>query len=139
MNQGNIERGKSGRDQERELFGWLKEFLSQFELAWKLMWDSRVSIFTKLVPLFVLAYLLMPFDLIPDAFLGIGQVDDLVLVLVGLRMFVSLCPPDVVAELQGREAAGGSDDRLYSPVQEIVDLEPEMPAVRRDGEGQQPR
>ncbi len=55
---------------------------SQFELAWKLLWDRRVSFFTKWCRLH-LGYLLMPFDLVPDALLGLGQVDDLVVVLVG--------------------------------------------------------
>ncbi len=138
MNQGNIERDKSRHNQERELLGWLKEFLSQFGLAWKLFWDSRVPFFTKLVPLFVFTYLLVPFDLVPDAFLGIGQVDDLVLILLGLRMFISLSPPDVVAELQASGGTGSVSDGLHSPVQEIVDLEPELPPARRDGDGGQP-
>ncbi len=124
MGQGNIERKPSRTDQERELLGWLRDFLSQFELAWKLLWDRRVSFFTKLVPLALLGYLLMPFDLVPDALLGLGQVDDLVVVLVGMRMFVSLCPPDVVADLGG--VVVDEDEDLPSPVTEIVDLEPEM-------------
>jgi len=124
MGQGNIERKPSRADQERELLGWLRDFLSQFELAWKLLWDRRVSFFTKLVPLALLGYLLMPFDLVPDALLGLGQVDDLVVVLVGMRMFVSLCPPDVVADLGG--VVVDEDEDLPSPVTEIVDLEPGM-------------
>ena len=124
MDQGNIERKPSRADQERELLGWLRDFLSQFELAWRLLWDRRVSFFTKLVPIALLGYLLMPFDLVPDALLGLGQVDDLVVVLVGMRMFVSLCPPDVVADLGG--VVVDEDEDLPSPVTEIVDLEPEM-------------
>ena len=124
MYQGNIERKPSRADQERELLGWLRDFLSQFELAWRLLWDRRVSFFTKLVPIALLGYLLMPFDLVPDALLGLGQVDDLVVVLVGMRMFVSLCPPDVVADLGG--VVVDEDEDLPSPVTEIVDLEPGM-------------
>ncbi len=124
MDQGNIERKPSRADQERELLGWLRDFLSQFELAWRLLWDRRVSFFTKLVPIALLGYLLMPFDLVPDALLGLGQVDDLVVVLVGMRMFVSLCPPDVVADLGG--VVVDEDEDLPSPVTEIVDLEPGM-------------
>jgi len=124
MDRGNIERKPSRADQERELLGWLRDFLSQFELAWRLLWDRRVSFFTKLVPIALLGYLLMPFDLVPDALLGLGQVDDLVVVLVGMRMFVSLCPPDVVADLGG--VVVDEDEDLPSPVTEIVDLEPGM-------------
>ena len=67
-----------------ELMVWLREFFSQFQLAWRLFWDERVPFGTKLIPLLTLFYLVMPIDLVPDAFLGVGQVDDLVLLLVGL-------------------------------------------------------
>ena len=126
MSQGRIERKGPHPDKERELLGWLKEFLSQFELAWNLLWDSRVSWATKLVPFAVLAYLILPFDIVPDALLGLGQVDDLVLILVGLRMFISLCPPEVVAELQG-PGERRAEDSWPTPVEEIIDLEAEMP------------
>ena len=33
------------------LLGWLKEFFGQFKLAWELLWDGRVPIITKVVPL----------------------------------------------------------------------------------------
>jgi len=93
MAKGELDQPRRGADQEKELLGWLKEFLSQFRVAWNLLWDSRVPLTTKLVPLLMVLYLLMPIDIIPDALLGLGQVDDLVLVLVGLRMFISLSPP----------------------------------------------
>jgi len=51
MARGDLDRKQPRGEQERELLGWLREFLSQFELAWKLLWDKRVSGFTKLVPL----------------------------------------------------------------------------------------
>jgi uncharacterized membrane protein YkvA (DUF1232 family) len=135
MGQGEIERKKPRPEQEREVLGWLREFLSQFELAWKLVWDRRVSFFTKLVPLSLLGYLLMPFDLVPDALLGLGQVDDLVVILVGLRMFISLCPPDVVADLQGIEVRASDDADAGQPVKEIIDLEPEMLPSDKPGNG----
>ena len=107
MARGDLDRKQPRGEQERELLGWLREFLLQFELAWKLLWDKRVSGFTKLVPLATLVYLFLPIDLLPDPVLGLGQVDDLVMILLGLRMFISLCPPDVVAELEGGDVDAG--------------------------------
>jgi uncharacterized membrane protein YkvA (DUF1232 family) len=129
MSQGDIEHSGAHPDKERELLGWLKEFLAQFVLAWKLLWDSRVSWVTKLLPFSVLAYLILPFDIVPDALIGLGQVDDLVLILVGLRMFISLCPPEVVAELQGPEQRR-AEDSWHTPVEEIIDLEVKMPPAQ---------
>jgi uncharacterized membrane protein YkvA (DUF1232 family) len=114
-------------DQERELFGWFRDFLSQFALAWKLIWDPRVPLSTKLVPLVVVAYVLLPFDIVPDAFLGLGQVDDLVLVLVGLRTFVSLCPPEVVSAYRKVKGAEADADWVDSDT-DVIELEARLPA-----------
>jgi len=117
--------GRGG--QEKELLGWLREFFYQFELAWKLVWDDRVPLLTKLVPLTTLLYLLMPFDFIPDTFLGLGQVDDVVILLIGLRMFVSLCPPAIVAEYDLIAPAQDAAESWQPSEDEIIDLEAESP------------
>jgi len=36
--------------------------------------------------------------LVPDYFVGIGQLDDLAVIIVGLKLFLSLCPREVVQE-----------------------------------------
>jgi uncharacterized membrane protein YkvA (DUF1232 family) len=122
-------------DQERELFGWFRELLSQFALAWKLTWDPRVPLSTKLVPLIVVAYVLLPFDIVPDTFFGLGQVDDLVLVLVGLRTFISLCPPEVVSAY--RKVTGEEPDEAWvDPDEDVIELEARLPAETSPGEDQ---
>ena len=83
---------------------------------------------TKLVPLLAAVYLVSPIDFIPDTLLGIGQVDDLVLVLMGLRMFISLCPPEIVSEYM-KFSVPGEDrkGRVGEPDPEIIELEPRVP------------
>ena len=120
-----IPKGRGG--QEKELLGWLREFFYQFKLTWKLVWDDRVPLLTKLVPLTTLLYLLLPFDFIPDAFLGLGQVDDVVILLIGLRMFISLCPPAIVAEYDFVTSAQDAVEPWQPSEDEIVDLEVEVP------------
>ena len=56
--------------------------------------------------LLVLLYVVMPTDLLPDFLLGLGQVDDLLVVFVGLRLFQRLCPKEVVREHVQAIAAG---------------------------------
>jgi uncharacterized membrane protein YkvA (DUF1232 family) len=51
-----------------------------------------------LIPLGILGYLILPVDLLPDVFQGLGRLDDLVVLLLGLRLFLRLCPPEVVQE-----------------------------------------
>lgn len=93
-------------DQLTTLLGWLKDFFGQFQLAWELLWDGRVPLLTKIVPLLTMVYLLSPVDFIPDVALGLGQLDDLAILLVGLRLFIDICPPELVAE--HREGTGTS-------------------------------
>jgi len=127
MNKEQMDFPKGRGGQEKELLGWLREFFYQFELAWKLVWDDRVPLLTKLVPLTTLLYLLMPFDFIPDTFLGLGQVDDIAILLIGLRMFISLCPPAIVAEYDLPASAQDAAEAWQPPGGEIVDLEVEIP------------
>jgi uncharacterized membrane protein YkvA (DUF1232 family) len=60
-----------------------------------------------LLPLLVLAYLIFPVDLLPDFIPGLGQLDDLAIILVAIRLFVMLAPKDVVT--QYRQPDGAAD------------------------------
>lgn len=122
-----MQRSKGRDQQEREMVGWLREFFTQFELAWKLLWDERVPLATKLVPLLSVAYLLLPFDFVPDVAIGFGQVDDLVILLVGLRMFISLCPPAIVAQYSRLTHRGDGPEIWEVSEDDIIDLDPEAP------------
>ena len=77
---------------------WMREIVQQVKLAYSLMLDRRVHPVTKLIPLAALAYLFMPVDLAPDVIPLLGQVDDLAIVMLGLRFFFEFAPPDVVHE-----------------------------------------
>lgn len=76
-----------------------------------LVQDPRVSLRAKLFLAAVLAYLLLPGDLIPDFLIGLGQADDLAVVLAGLKFFLKLCPPEVVEE-HLRAVSARRKDRL---------------------------
>lgn len=64
----------------------------------RLMKDPRVSLAPKLLVLAIAAYVVLPLDIVPDFIPGLGQMDDLAVVLVGLRFFLRLCPADIVRE-----------------------------------------
>jgi len=69
-----------------------------FRLFLRLIRDPRVSLISKIVPLGIAAYVLWPADLLPDFLVGLGQIDDLFIILLGLRLFLRLCPKEVVQE-----------------------------------------
>ncbi|NIO10242.1 MAG: DUF1232 domain-containing protein [Deltaproteobacteria bacterium] len=76
------------------------------KLFWRLFKDGRVGFTPKLLLLLIVAYIVTPVDLLPDLIPGLGQLDDLLLIFLGLKGFVWLCPPDVVREHVQAIAAG---------------------------------
>jgi uncharacterized membrane protein YkvA (DUF1232 family) len=85
--------------------------LPQFvRLYWRLFRDRRVSILAKAFLVLTLAYVVWPFDMIPDVLPFAGEIDDVGIVLSGLWLFVRLCPPEVVLE-RVREISSGMPQR----------------------------
>jgi len=63
------------------------------------MADPRVSLLNKLLmPGLGLAYLLFPIDLLPDIFPGLGQLDDLAIILILMQLFIQFSPKEIVAD-----------------------------------------
>jgi uncharacterized membrane protein YkvA (DUF1232 family) len=77
----------------------MTELIQNARLAWRLFNDPRVPIWLKVaVPLVVALYFISPIDLIPDFLVGVGELDDLGVILLGLSLFVRLAPSYVVEE-----------------------------------------
>ena len=74
----------------------------QLRLGWRLLRDERVSALKFALPTFLALYVLSPIDPIPDFLLGLGQVDDLGIVIAGVlllaRIIPRLAPAHVVDE-----------------------------------------
>jgi len=86
---------------------FLRELPHFVLLYWRLVRDGRVSVWPKALLLLTFLYILSPVDFIPDVMPFIGEVDDLVLLIVACRLFIYLCPPEVVREHVRRIDAGG--------------------------------
>ena len=75
-------------------------------LVWKLFRDSRVPAYKKILPaiavLICAAYLVFPFDALPDPYVILGQLDDLTVILIimvpSVWLFVRSCPKEIVKE-----------------------------------------
>lgn len=66
--------------------------LDQARLAWRLLRDPRVSMLKYALPTLLLFYLMSPVDAIPDVLLGIGQTDDLGIVVAGFMLLLRVIP-----------------------------------------------
>jgi uncharacterized membrane protein YkvA (DUF1232 family) len=82
-----------------ETAGFLGGLVRQARLGWRLLRDGRVPGWVKMIPFAGLLYFLSPIDLIPDmAIPGLGEIDDVVVLVLALKMFVDLSPASIVRE-----------------------------------------
>ncbi len=89
-----------------EKIGLFTSVLNQLRLVLKLMSDRRVPGLVKLLPIGAVLYLLSPIDLIPDVIVGLGQLDDLGVLILGINALINMAPQYVVQEL--RNEIGGA-------------------------------
>jgi uncharacterized membrane protein YkvA (DUF1232 family) len=73
--------------------GLLRTLLAQLRLALRLMREPGVPLLTRTVPVLAAIYLISPVDFIPDVLPGLGQLDDLSVVVLALELFLRWCPP----------------------------------------------
>lgn len=104
--------------------GLLGQLFRSVRLVWRLLNDPRVPLLNKLViPGLFLVYLLWPVDLMPDVLPVIGQMDDLALLALAVKLFIDLCPTSIVS--QHRDDIGQGDQRVQGEdaAKEVVDAE----------------
>ncbi|MGH7886537.1 MAG: YkvA family protein [Candidatus Binatia bacterium] len=82
----------------RGFFQLLTHLPSFAKLFSRLIKDPRVPASPKLIVAGILAYVILPTDLLPDFLIGVGQLDDLAVILGGLKLFLRFCPKEVVRE-----------------------------------------
>jgi uncharacterized membrane protein YkvA (DUF1232 family) len=71
---------------------------AKLRLAWRLLCDRRMPALVKAVIPALVAYLLMPLDIIPDFIPVIGQLDDLLLIVLAVGLVVRFAPVQVLEE-----------------------------------------
>ncbi len=74
--------------------------------------DPRTPWYAKALAVLVAAYALSPIDLIPDFIPVLGQLDDLLLVPLGIALAVRLIPREVLADCRARAREADSRPRL---------------------------
>jgi uncharacterized membrane protein YkvA (DUF1232 family) len=122
----------------KETAGILADIIKNARLTWRLLRDDRVLPWLKAIPFATLLYVLSPIDLAPDPILGLGQLDDLAIVLLGVKLFIDLCPEEIVrqhlmelASMAGsyrvvdREEPTGEEPSAYIEATYAVKDEPE--------------
>jgi uncharacterized membrane protein YkvA (DUF1232 family) len=104
------------------LFQYMRLLWWRLRLWWRLLRDPRVpDLFKLLLPGLALVYVLWPGDILPDIFPFFGQLDDVAVALLALRLFESFVPPSLLREhwdaLRGRKRPHPEEDS------EVIDAE----------------
>ena len=102
--------------------GVLAEIMRNGKLAWRLLKDPRVSLAYKLIiPGLAGLYLLFPADLLPDFFPVLGQLDDLAVIALAVKLFIQLVPVEIVS--QHRDGQGPTATRPTAKQGDVVDAD----------------
>lgn len=124
----------------RDRAGLLADIIREFRLVWRLLRDPRVPVWTKLVPLAAALYIVFPLDLVNDLFVGLGQLDDLAILFLGMELFVSLSPAVVVEEIRRELRFGRSWGEAQREARTVDStarpVEDAPPAHLRDGKSE---
>ena len=81
---------------------------AKLTFAWRMFRDPGVPFAAKAVMPGVLVYLASPIDIIPDFIPVLGQLDDLLVLFLGLGIVLWLTPRHVVEDLLFDVEVGGS-------------------------------
>jgi uncharacterized membrane protein YkvA (DUF1232 family) len=105
------------------LVGLFAEIKRNGQLLWRLFTSAQVPIWAKLIPPLAILYVLSPVDFVPDPILGLGQMDDLAVLLLGARLFVELCPSDLVERIRYELTYGHSseDAEVVDATYQVID------------------
>ncbi len=62
------------------------------------MLDKRVPLFTKIIPIIAIVYIVSPYDIIADRIPLLGQFDDLIVTTILFLVFIAASPNHVIAD-----------------------------------------
>src|SRR5262249_31348204 len=82
----------------RRLVKFARHLPSFARLFSRLVKDPRIGLAPKLVLAGSLFYLVLPIDFVPDFLPVVGQMDDLAILYFGSKLFLQLCPKEIVHE-----------------------------------------
>ncbi|HEX5109183.1 MAG TPA: DUF1232 domain-containing protein [Vicinamibacterales bacterium] len=92
--------------------GLAAAIVADLRLAVRLLREPAVPMLVKSLPFAAALYVVSPLDVIPDVLPVIGEIDDLAIVLLGIKTFLRLCPAAVTAFHREAIAQG----RAFSPM-----------------------
>jgi len=104
-------------DSRKQKVHELKQEIYALYLAYQ---DPRVPLIAKIVVMCIMGYALSPIDLIPDPIPILGQLDDFILIPLGIALAIRLIPPNILDECRERAAIELKQNRPMNRVAGII-------------------
>lgn len=77
--------------------GLMSTVFAEVRLAWRLLREPRVPALAKALPALAVLYVLSPLDFIPDVLPVLGQMDDVGILFLSVKLFLRMCPADATS------------------------------------------
>jgi len=93
-------------------------------LVYRLLVDRRVPLLLKLMLVAAVAYILLPIDVVPDIVPVLGRIDDALVLVLSIALFLGMAPREVVTEhLRGGNPDASDPGPQSGPDQSVIDGE----------------
>jgi uncharacterized membrane protein YkvA (DUF1232 family) len=93
---------------------------AELRLAWRLIREPRVPLVVKALPALAVLYVLSPLDFIPDVLPVIGQLDDLGILVLSVKLFLRMCP-SAVASFHAETITSGRRFTPMAPADVVIE------------------
>ena len=93
---------------------------AELRLAWRLMREPRVSLVAKVLPVLAVLYVLSPLDFIPDVVPVLGQLDDVGILILSVKLFLRVCP-SAAASFHAEAITSGRRFTPMNPADVVID------------------
>jgi uncharacterized membrane protein YkvA (DUF1232 family) len=93
---------------------------AELRLAWRLMREPRVPLVAKALPVLAALYVVSPLDFIPDVLPVLGQMDDLGILILSVKLFLRMSPP-AAASFHAEAITSGRRFTPMNPADVVID------------------
>jgi uncharacterized membrane protein YkvA (DUF1232 family) len=83
-------------DDVQKQTGLTRSLWQHTRLVWRMFRSKDVPLVLKMLPIAAVAYVLSPLDFVPDTIPALGQLDDIGILLLGMKLFIDMAPQHVV-------------------------------------------
>lgn len=77
------------------IISFLRIFQGQLKALWRAFWHKSTPFYLKVLMVLVVAYLLMPIDIIPDFLLLFGLIDDVLIIALAVNWIIKRLPKEI--------------------------------------------